>query len=1708
MRLRRAWGVLLVLLLPAVLLAQVSPPGGGGGTGGFPVTTCVNAVGTGITADGVLVCATVVPAMTTGLVPSGGDVSPTGQVTATHLAAPLPLGQGGLGLTAGNAGGLLYFTSPTTLAASPVLTLSAPLFGGGDGQPPTLGTRSGTTLEVATVLGPHTVDKQLTFDPNGNIVATASDIGGGGGGGSVTSVFGRTGTVSAQSGDYTADQVINAAHLQQANTFANPSGQTMTRLNLSGTISGTLSLRPPAFAGTSMLTFPAGTLDMTTTGGPGQVLRQLSAAGPLTVGQMAFADLTGTTTVCTTAGICSGYQAALGFTAENVANKTPATALGTSDTFYPTQNAVKVYVDTGLAGKQNTLGFTPEDVARKNQSTALGSSITDYPTQNAVKVYVDTALATKQAALGFVPEDVARKNASTALGTSTVDYPTQNAVKVYVDTGLTGKQNVLGFTAEDVARKNQSTSLGTSTTDYPSQNAVKVYVDTVVATKQGPITWGAGLAASGDTARTDSLEVGFLTNGVATALSCGVGQSGKMQVLATGELQYCDGATTAVLRSGQLTQTGLTWNITAGSCTGDANGGKLTLNPAGTQIVCASDIGGTGGGGGVTSVFGRTGAVVSQTGDYSVSQVTNAADLTAANVFPHATGQSMAQLRLLGATTGMLTLRAPAVAGASVVTLPAGSTDFSVTGGAGQVVRQSTLGGVFTVGTLAFSDLTGTAGVCTTGSICAGYQAALGFNAEDVAHKNQSTSLGTSTTDYPSQNAVKVYVDTGLATKQATLGFTPEDVARKNTSTSLGTSTVDYPTQNAVKVYVDTAVATKQGPITWGAGLAATGDTARTASTEADFLTDGGVTNLTCGASQQGKMQVMDNGELQYCGGEVTPLLHGGALTQTGLTWNVTSTACTTDPNGGKLTIVGTQIVCGADAGGGGGGAISGGTANGAVYATGTTTATSTAAMTDGQLLIGRTGTTPFLGSLQGTANQIRVTAGPGTIVLDFPPAGVTLPGTTTGSFSGSLAGNAATATGLSSPLACAQHPALTGDVTTAACVATLANNSVTLPKMATVATASFLGRATAGTGIPEVLTATQAKTLLGMTFADLGGTVSCAQHPALTGDVTTAGCVATLANNSVTLAKMATVTTASFLGRATAGTGIPEVLTATQAKTLLGMTFVDLGGAASDAQIPDLNLLSSGLTASRCVQTDATGKLGVTAGPCGTGGGVGIFGTPIAGQVALWHDASSVEGVSALTIAYAAAHVTGSGTVTTGVEYVQTGPTPLTRTLPPASSGTTTRRFRVIKEDSGVGALNVAPAGADTINGGTAVISTSLQWAGFQLDEVSPTGWISTPILPGAGAGDFSTNTSTSLADEIVLFSNTTGKQGKRATTNGVLAATAGVLRQAIGGSDIVTPTGAEDVSNKRIARRVAQLSAATGTVTAPNAGVAGAEIYYRHDISGALTIPIPSGTPFPGQQLLFRLKPQTTPQTLTFTGGAGGFCAVAGLSMPTTTGDNATYVEYGFTYADTVSPNACWVLDGATKATAPLSLADGGLGVSLADPNANRVLVWDDTLNQMRLAVLGPGLTYSSAPNTLSPGGIRYISLECIPDATAWTVANGKCYAPISPDWNGWSVTNVTGYLGGAVSSSGLPTVTIDLCAAVATGVRCSGTPNRALFTTALTFDTNESRSTLAATQPLINAAANNAVVASGEYLRVNVTTAGTGTQGLYLIVTLTAP
>jgi len=88
---------------------------------------------------------------------------------------------------------------------------------------------------------------------------------------------------------------------------------------------------------------------------------------------------------------------------------------------------------------------------------------------------------------------------------------------------------------------------------------------------------------------------------------------------------------------------------------------------------------------------------------------------------------------------------------------------------------------------------------------------------------------------------------------------------------------------------------------------------------------------------------------------------------------------------------------------------------------------------------------------------------------------------------------------------------------------------------------------------------------------------------------------------------------------------------------------------------------------------------------------------------------------------------------------------------------------------------LTLTRAGSDTINGLTSkVLATAFQSCLLVCDGISAWSIVALGIV---AAGDFSSNTSTSVDGEIVLFSGTAGKTGKRATGTGIAKLTAGVL-------------------------------------------------------------------------------------------------------------------------------------------------------------------------------------------------------------------------------------------------------------------------------------------------------------------------------------------
>src|SRR6056297_1785411 len=213
---------------------------------------------------------------------------------------------------------------------------------------------------------------------------------------------------------------------------------------------------------------------------------------------------------------------------EDAANKSnDPTLIDNSATDFPTEQAVKTYVDTqvgaitaqtivsGDAGNSITASGTDggafyddsalttattanatviaanttaigdkEDAANKsNDPTLIDNSATDFPTEQAVKTYVDTQVG------AITAPTIVSGDAGNSITTSGTD-----GGAFYEDSALIAATvaNALAITTkEDAANKSADGTLaGNSDVDFPTEQAVKTYVDTQI----GSVTAGNNLA--------------------------------------------------------------------------------------------------------------------------------------------------------------------------------------------------------------------------------------------------------------------------------------------------------------------------------------------------------------------------------------------------------------------------------------------------------------------------------------------------------------------------------------------------------------------------------------------------------------------------------------------------------------------------------------------------------------------------------------------------------------------------------------------------------------------------------------------------------------------------------------------------------------------------------------------------------------------------------------------------------------------------------------------------------------------------------------------------------------------------------------------------------------------------------------------------------------------------------------------------------------
>ncbi|MGC2247404.1 MAG: hypothetical protein WA609_12440 [Terriglobales bacterium] len=490
---------------------------------------------------------------------------------------------------------------------------------------------------------------------SGVIASTGTPCGSGGGGGSVSSVFGRTGAVTASNGDYTVSQVTGAA-IDAAvvhNTGNETIAGTKTFSNTVG-VSGNLLLPQgsgyvPAAGGIGLDT--AVGLPVVNLGG---TVQRIAFTSSNISGQAGTA-----LALAATPTQCSGAFAT-GIAANGNANCTTPNVIQLAETGQPagianwgvfwfdaSSHTPRVIenngqpIQLGLANLFNTDpgGDVADTLEERNGTAAQNFRV--YSTYSSSTSWDRISLGSE--ASGGTTYNVLRSEDSTS----------GNALSLGIHIG----SNLKWFFGSDGSFKPSSPDnnydIGTDTGQAIRSIFAKTSFNMYSTGRQdfefaNDATTGTALnllavynsAASGvQTAATSS------TDGVLGIVSGGAGTSGRA-VLTWAGIAACnfdagspvsgDYVVASTTQAGKCHDTGSTTRPSSAQAIGRIEAGSVRVSLAPPS--------GGGGGGAVSSVFGRTGAVVAQGGDYSVSQVTGAAPLaspTFTGVMTHPDGTSV-----------------------------------------------------------------------------------------------------------------------------------------------------------------------------------------------------------------------------------------------------------------------------------------------------------------------------------------------------------------------------------------------------------------------------------------------------------------------------------------------------------------------------------------------------------------------------------------------------------------------------------------------------------------------------------------------------------------------------------------------------------------------------------------------------------------------------------------------------------------------------------------------------------------------------------------------------------------------------------------------------------------------------------------------------------------------------------------------------------
>jgi hypothetical protein len=215
------------------------------------------------------------------------------------------------------------------------------------------------------------------------------------------------------------------------------------------------------------------------------------------------------------------------------------------------------------------------------------------------------------------------------------------------------------------------------------------------------------------------------------------------------------------------------------------------------------------------------------------------------------------------------------------------------------------------------------------------------------------------------------------------------------------------------------------------------------------------------------------------------------------------------------------------------------------------------------------------------------------------------------------------------------------------------------------------------------------------------------------------------------------------------------------------------------------------------------------------------------------------------------------------------------------------------------------------------------------------------------------------------------------------------------VDGTDARTITGsiaAQDSNNVSITGGSISGVTVSNTSLSNVSVVANASSLSVRDSDGSNTLSIAVGSNLTANTILTLTTGATSNRTLDIS-ASNVTVSVAGAALIDDADASAQRTTLGLGTIATQNANAVSITGGSISGITDLALADGGTGASLADPNANAVLGWNDTAGAMTFLTAGTGISINATSNTISStvaGGGNYVMqvyTNTTPGGVTWT-------------------------------------------------------------------------------------------------------------------------